>query len=107
MIFLQPTPKINCLYLVTEVIETRRLELEENKLEREKSLETRKLELEEQRESRRLELEEQKMEQESQRWKSEMETRVTIQTLQVIQAGLEKGVSVDQIQAILKTVIHR
>ncbi|KAK3806520.1 MAG: hypothetical protein JOS17DRAFT_846963 [Linnemannia elongata] len=87
--------------------ETKRLELEENKLEWEKSRESRKLELEEQRESRKLELEEQKMEQESQRWKSEMETRVTIQTLQVIQAGLEKGVSIEQIQAILKTVIPR
>ncbi|KAK3809738.1 MAG: hypothetical protein JOS17DRAFT_843960 [Linnemannia elongata] len=92
---------------VTEVIETKRLELEENKLEWEKSRESRKVELEEQRESRKLELEEQKMEQESQRWKSEMETRVTIQTLQVIQAGLEKGVSIEQIQAILKTVIPR
>ncbi|KAG9064045.1 hypothetical protein KI688_003224 [Linnemannia hyalina] len=101
--------------------ETKRLELEENKLEWEKSRESRKLDLEEQRESRKLELEEQKMEresrkleleqqkidQESKRWKSEMETRVTVQTLQVIQAGLEKGVSVEQIQAMLKTVIPR
>ncbi|KAG0081163.1 hypothetical protein BGZ90_009921 [Linnemannia elongata] len=79
--------------------ETRRLELKENKLEWKKSLEMRKLELKEQQELRRLELEEQKMEQESQRWKSEMETRVTIQTLQVIQAGLEKGVSSDFFQS--------
>lgn len=65
--------------------------------------ELRKLELD----RRKLELELQKMEQESQQWKSEMETRVTIQTLQVIQAGLEKGVSVEQIRAMLKTVIPR
>ncbi|KAG0280562.1 hypothetical protein BGZ97_009375 [Linnemannia gamsii] len=92
---------------VKKSTETKRLKLEEDKLQWEKSRESRKLDLEEQRESRKLELEEQKMEQESQRWKSEMETKVTIQTLQVIQAGLEKGVSVEQIQNILRTVIPR
>ncbi|KAG0371221.1 hypothetical protein BGX24_001787 [Mortierella sp. AD032] len=112
---------------VTEVIETKRLEMEEKRLEWEMSLELRKLELEEQRESLRLELKEQreslileleeqresmslelemqKMEQESQRWKTEMESRVAIQTLLVIQAGWERGVSEQQIRALINTII--
>ncbi|KAK3824010.1 MAG: hypothetical protein J3R72DRAFT_22897 [Linnemannia gamsii] len=114
---------------VTEVIETKRLELEENRLEWEMSLKLQKLELEEQRESLRLELKEQreslileleeqresirlelevqKMEQESQRWKTEMESRVAIQTLLVIQAGWERGVSEQQIRALINTIVPR
>ncbi|KAK3834454.1 MAG: hypothetical protein J3R72DRAFT_220632 [Linnemannia gamsii] len=92
---------------IDEVIETKRLALEGSKLEWEKSRDSRKLDAEERREDRRLNLEEQKLAQESARWKSEVEARVTIQALQVVQAGLEKGVSLERIQALIQTVIPR
>ncbi|KAG0272435.1 hypothetical protein BGZ95_011815 [Linnemannia exigua] len=99
---------------ITEVIGTKRPELEKNKLEWEKtqmSRELQRLELEEQREEQResriFELEKYKMEQESQRWKSEMDARVTMQTMLLIQAGLEKGVPLKQIQALIKAVTPR
>ncbi|KAI1321078.1 hypothetical protein EDD11_008659 [Mortierella claussenii] len=103
---------------INETIESKKLELEERKwmrelemmarrLEWEKAHEAEKIEWEKAREARQYELEQKKLDQESHRWKTKMETKVSIHALEVIKAGLEKGLSVEQIQALVKNFAPR
>lgn len=99
-------------YIVTETLETKKLELKATKLEWEKRREEQKLEFEKHREEQKQELEQQKLAQESEWWKSEredrslqwkveMEERRASRNAQIIQAGLEKGHTIEQIKELL------
>ncbi|KAG0283472.1 hypothetical protein BGZ96_012127 [Linnemannia gamsii] len=94
-------------------IEARRLEMEGKKLDMEEAREAKrqnmeeareasKLGLEKAKEASRLELEKAKLALESERLRKEIESKERIQLMQPVQAGVEIGLSFDQIQALIK-----
>ncbi|KAF9896703.1 hypothetical protein BX616_006923 [Lobosporangium transversale] len=91
-----------------ENLELKRLELEEMKIREQMTLEKQKLErqiqkleLEKQRMEKEDEREKQKMEKQDQLEKQRMEKEIKLQTMQLMQAGIEKGMSIVQIQSLI------
>lgn len=92
------------LYIATETLETKKLELEATKLEWEKHHEEQKMELEQQKLAQESEQWKSEREDRSLQWKVEMEERRALCNAQIVQAGLEKGHTIEQIMVLLDVI---
>lgn len=109
-------------HVAFETIETRKLELEvqrleteKKKLEQEEAREAKKMELEEAREDReakRLELDEareareaKRLELDAKNQESDRDAKLAFQRLLFVQAGMEKGMSKDEVEAFINMTL--
>ncbi|KAF9427701.1 hypothetical protein BGZ94_004355 [Podila epigama] len=88
-----------------EAVEAKKYDLEKTKLESEQMRYAKKLELEEARDAKRFELEERKLSMEQTRIEADVNAKLTCQKMKLVQAGLEKGMTMEQLEGTLSLVL--